>query len=60
MTVAKYEEDELADNSDNEKCLFRVEVRAGKLKQKGTKKARKKGWILTADIWLKTVHSETT
>ena len=43
-TVAEYEEDELADNSDDEKRLFRAEVRAGrKLKQKGAKEARKKG-----------------
>lgn len=43
-TVAEYEEDKLADNSDDEKRLFRPEVKAGrKLKQKGTKEARKKG-----------------
>lgn len=43
-TVAEYEEDELADNSDEEKRVFRVEVRAGrKLKQKGAKEASKKG-----------------
>ena len=29
-TVAEYEEDELADNSDDEKRLFRTEVRAGR------------------------------
>ena len=43
-TVAEYEEDELADNSDNEKRLFRAEQRAGrKMRQKGTKDAKKKG-----------------
>ena len=42
--MGEYEEDELADDSDNEKRLFRAEVRAGrKLKQKDTKEARKKG-----------------
>ena len=35
-TVAEYEEDELADNSDDEKRLFRAEQRAGrKMRQKG-------------------------
>ena len=29
-TVVEYEADELADNSDDEKCLFRVEQRAGR------------------------------
>lgn len=34
-TVAKYEEDKLADNSDDKKRLFRPEVKAGrKLKPK--------------------------
>ena len=43
-TVAEYGEDELADNSDDEKCLFRAEQRAGrKNKQKGAKDSRKKG-----------------
>ena len=43
-TVAEYEEDELADNSDDEKRLFRAEQRAGrKSKQKGAKDNRKKG-----------------
>ena len=40
----EYEEDELADNLDDEKHLFRVEQRAGrKSKQKGAKDNRKKG-----------------
>ena len=43
-TVAEYEEDELADNSDDEKRLFRAEVRAErKLKQKNAKDSKKKG-----------------
>lgn len=43
-TVAEYEEDELADNSDDEKRLFRAEVRAGrKLKQKSAKDTRRRG-----------------
>ena len=38
-TVLEYEEDELADNSEDEKRLFRAEARAGrKLKQKSLKK----------------------
>ena len=42
-TVAEYEEDELADNSDNEKRLFRAEVRAGRKIKKSVKDAKKKG-----------------
>ena len=43
-TVAEYEEHELADNSDDEKRLFRAEARAGrKLKQRGFNNARGKG-----------------
>ena len=43
-TVAECEEDELADNLDDEKHLFRAEQRAGRMsKQKGAKGNRKKG-----------------
>ena len=45
-TVKEYEDDELAENSDDEKRLFRAEARAGrKTRQKSTKSsnARKKG-----------------
>ena len=42
-TVAEYKEDEL-DNSDDEKRLFRAEVKAGrKIKQKNVKEAKKVG-----------------
>lgn len=40
--MAEYEEDELADNSDNEKRLFRVEARVGRKKQKSLKDVNKK------------------
>ena len=41
--MAEYEEDKLADNSDDENGLFRAEVRAGKkIKQKSAKEAKKK------------------
>ena len=45
-TVAEYEEDELADNSDDEKRLFRAEARAGRRSKQKTSKSlniRKKG-----------------
>jgi hypothetical protein len=35
VMMAKYEEDELADNSDDERCLYRTEMRVGrKVEQK--------------------------
>ena len=62
MTVLEYEEDELADNSDDEKRLFRAKARAGrKLKQKsirntkwrtqqwgGSRKPMRASWLGTA------------
>ena len=50
-TVVEYEEDELAENPNDEKGLFRVEARAGrKSKQKATKSTnvRKKGTLAGA------------
>ena len=45
-TVEEYEEDELADNSDDEKKLFKAEARAGrKLRQKLAKGKGKKGYF---------------
>lgn len=42
-TVLEYEENELGDNSDDEKRLFRAEARAGrKLKQKSIKNAKRR------------------
>ncbi len=41
-TVAEYEDEELADNSDDEKRLFRAALRAGR-KKKSTKDAKKMG-----------------
>ena len=41
MTVLEYEEDELADNSDDEKRLFRAKARTGrKLKQKSIRNTK--------------------
>ena len=43
VTVLEYEEDELADNFDDEKQLFRAKARAGrKLKQKSLKNAKRR------------------
>ena len=42
-TVLEYEENELADNSDDEKRLFRAEARAGRrLKQKSIRNAKRR------------------
>ena len=44
MTVEKYLEDELADNSDDEKHMQKVEFQAGKkLKAAAAKTAKKEG-----------------
>lgn len=42
-TVVEYEEDELANNSDNESRLFRAEARAGRKKQKSLDMNKMKG-----------------
>jgi hypothetical protein len=42
VTVIEYEDEELADNSDDEKRLFRAEARAGR-KKTSTKDAKKMG-----------------
>ena len=64
-TVQEYEEDELADNSDDEKRLFRAETRAGKkLKQKNFKNAKKKsqqwGGFVRASWWGPALHGWRT
>ena len=41
-TVSEYEEDELADGSDDEKRLYRAELRAGKKVKAGKATKRKK------------------
>ena len=43
MTVEKYLEDELADNSDDEKHMQKVEFQAEKLKAAAAKTAKKEG-----------------
>ena len=55
-TVEEYEDDELADNSDDEKKLFKAEARAGrKLRQKLAKGKGKKGYFKkpVANFWNK-------
>ena len=49
-TVAEYEEDELADGSDDEKRLYRAEMRAGK-KAKSVKARKRKEFFPKRD-WL--------
>ena len=52
MTVEKYLEDELADNSDDEKRMQKVEFQAGKkLKAAAAKTAKKEGWLLAEKTW---------
>ena len=51
VMVAKYEEDELADNLDDEKCLFRAEVRAGrKLKQRALTMPKRRAVLLGSPV----------
>ena len=63
-TVQEYEEDELADNSDDEKRLFRTETRAGrKLKQKNFKNAKKSRPVARifrrGVTWMSNLHKHT-
>ena len=58
-TVDEYEEDELAENSDDEKRLYRAEMRAGRIKLKAAAaKNRKRKELLRKD-WRSKVQLQT-
>lgn len=50
-TVSEYEEDELADGSDDEKRLFRAEMRAGKKAKAGKAAKRKREQFPRRESW---------
>ena len=50
-TVSEYEEDELADGSDDEKRLYRAELRAGKKAKAGKAAKRKKEQFPRRESW---------
>ena len=50
-TVTEYEEDELADGSDDEKRLYRAEMRAGKKAKAGKAAKRKREQFPRRDSW---------
>ena len=50
-TVAEYEDDELADDSDDEKKLFKAEARAGRKKRLAKSKTAKKGFRKPGGWW---------
>ena len=50
-TVSEYEEDELAEGSDDEKRLYRAELRAGKKSKAGKAAKRKKEQFTRRESW---------